>query len=536
MKPVSVKQAKKKILFASLLFLFVFSSYALAFKGKWFSMDDLGVIINGLIKNWTDFARVFSEDIRNYASTYNYNFPKANLLSGLFRPMQNLFFSAIYHLFGANAYAFHLLHISFHALNTALFFLLCSYWIPLSISFLGSLLFAFYPQLGWMGWICTMQHTLTLFFLLLTILTYIPLLKRINKPLSHKPLFYLSGFCFLLSMLSRETTFPLAPWAFFGIYLFYTNKTESLLKKITFSLTKTWIFFAASTIYWGMRIYAFGFGSLTRTVRNIFIQLPFLAKLLPTPASLEQRTTSITSITKQISSQAVSTNVLEIISKKLSIFTSKFFIWTSLILNHASNSPLAKIIITLFVIFLLCFLFIAYRKQKKVLLFLGSAIPLFVWSCFMVYPAVRYMNTAYPLFIFIVILGISFFQKNKPSKTQKYFFLLPLFFFISLSLFNGFQSNIIREIHTPKSDYRKNRYFTFFKENKFEEKSDFIFISTLDESDLEQMLQVASENKHLKAAHIVISKLASKGHFECTGDYRLNNIKYEITPIPSGYR
>ena len=546
MKPASVKPAKKKITFASLLFLFVFSSYAIAFKGKWFSMDDLGVIINGLIKNWTDLARVFSEDIRNYASTYNYNLPKANLLSGLFRPMQNLFFSVVYHLFGANAYAFHLLHISFHALNTTLFFLLCSNWIPLSLSCLGSLLFAFYPSMGWMGWICTLQHTLTLFFLLLAILTYLPLLKQINKSFNHKSLFYLSGFFFLLSMLSRETTFPLAPWALFGIYLLQANKIKSFLKKLTFSFTKTWIFFAASTIYWGMRVYAFGFGSLTRTVRNIFIQLPFLSKLLPISIPLEQgiacsttsqaQAASTTNLANQILLQPDSKSFLQIVTQKLSILTNKFFIWTSLIFNQSANSPLAKTVTVLFVLFLISFLFIAYRKHKNVLFFLGAGIPLFVWSCFMVYPAVRYMNTAYPLFIFIVILGISFLIQNKQSYTQKYFFLLPLSFFLSLALFNGFQGNIIKEIYTPKSDYRNNRYFSFFKDHEFEQNSNFIFISTPDESDLEQMLQVASGNKNLKAAHIVISKLASKGHFECTGDYRLNNTNYKATPIPNGYR
>ena len=129
---INLSKPKKLIFCSIIIFLTVFISYAIAIKGNWFGVDDLGYILNGLIKNVKDFFRVFTEDSRYYSRTYNYNYPLPNLFSGFLRPLQQIPLSITYHLFGPNPYAFGLLHVLFHSINSMLLFILFSNWLPIS--------------------------------------------------------------------------------------------------------------------------------------------------------------------------------------------------------------------------------------------------------------------------------------------------------------------------------------------------------------------------------------------------------------------
>ncbi|MBU1007693.1 glycosyltransferase family 39 protein [Candidatus Dependentiae bacterium] len=525
-----MKNKDKKILLGTAIFTFVFISFTLAIMGHGWYVDDLGVILNGLIIDLSSFCRVFSEDMRNYASTYNYNLPTPNVLSGFLRPMEQVFFSITHHLFGTNIFAFHLLQAFFHAANALLLFILFCNWLPLSFSAIGALLFAFYPSTTWLTWICTLQHSLTLFFLIIAILLYLPILKR-KVSFHSQPLFYLSGLSFLFSLLSRETHIFLAPWAFLGIFLLSTNKTNSFISRILKALSKTWIFFLATTIYIGMRLYVFGFASLLRTARNILIRFPFLTKLFSVSATSQTApvqphgTSTIATHATKAAKQAIDP-IMQESCNKLSVLQSKFFEWAQTILNIQE-----KIILIFVIVVLLALLIIAYRKHKTLALFFATGLPLFIWPCILVYPAPRYMNTTYPYLIFVILLGVYFIAKEK-TKTFFTKSIVYVFFILSiLSLIHGFRFNIIQRIKNPSPHKVQKCYIDFFKENKFPKKSHFIFISTLDEADLEQLLQVASNNFELRAAHIVISKIAGP-QYGC----KISGYSYTINPIPTGYR
>ena len=527
---------KSKYILSFFLFCFVFSIFAFSINNNWFYIDDLGVILNGLIKNLDDFFKIFSEDIRNYASTYNYNFPKSNVLSALFRPLQNVFFSIIYFLFGLNPYAFYVLHVFFHALNSALIFLIFTNWLSIPLSLTGAIFSAFYPNLTWMVWLCTLQNTLALSFLLLSILTYLPLLKN-NSITKHKNILIIAaGATFLLSLLSRENHVFLPFWLFGGLFLFYHLPNSSIWQKIKYAFHKTFIFFLSLGIYFFIRLHAFGYESLARTANNIVIKFPILNKLITlkdTPSTTaivnqitNSKVTNIATSSLEITNKHQSTSLLTFISIKLNqlidSFTTSFFEWGERIFNTQNH-----IFITFVSIFFITFLYFSYKKQKKIAFFLLSGILFFIWPSILVYPHHRYINSAYPLFIFIILFGITFLIKRKISPLLKQIIIMTTFAIIGTSLINSFYQNIETLYYLDHSSY-KNNYVTFFKENKLKKDTNFIFLSTPEEADLEQVLQTVSNNFNLIAAHVTISKFSD--------NCKTKNSKSTIKPIQNGFR
>ena len=71
---------KNKFFLGLIIFLIVFSIFAFCIGSKdiWFSLDDLGNIIAGLINNFKDFVRVFTEDERIYIYPDNFTIPTPN--------------------------------------------------------------------------------------------------------------------------------------------------------------------------------------------------------------------------------------------------------------------------------------------------------------------------------------------------------------------------------------------------------------------------------------------------------------------------
>jgi hypothetical protein len=531
---INLSKPKKLIFCSIIIFLTVFISYAIAIKGNWFGVDDLGYILNGLIKNVKDFFRVFTEDSRYYSRTYNYNYPLPNLFSGFLRPLQQIPLSITYHLFGPNPYAFGLLHVLFHSINSMLLFILFSNWLPISFSFLGSMLFAFYPDMSWLTWMCTLQSSLSLFFLIISILLFLRLLKKIKKEFYKEYLFYFAGFAFLLSLLSRETHIFLPAWAFLGIYISRKNKSHKIWVNIKHSLSKTWIFFVSTSIYMLIRINAFGLASLSRTGRNLLIRFNFLEKIFSKakPIIIQKSETisnTATTIHTTLAKHTTSSSI-PLITKFYNFsknFSISFFEWIKRIFNAPAKTQFDKLLLLTLFVFFVTFLIFAYRKNKKILLLFICGIPLFVWPCILIYPDVRYMNSTYPLLIFILLLGLYFFIKNKSSCFIKKLTVAVVLILLGTSIYNGLKQNIISKALAKKTDYRENIYYQFFKENNFKNNPSFIFFSSKEEPDLERRLQVVSGNFNIKAAFTLLTRIS----------VRKNNFDgYHIKQIKNGYR
>ena len=264
---------KSKIFWSVILFISVFIVYFLPIDDIWFSIDDCGNIISGIIRSFKDFFRIFFEDERNYLYPINFNVPQANIISGFYRPMQHIPFSIIYYLFGFNAKAYFFVNVFFHGLNTILFFYLVSFFVPLYLSVFSGFLFAFYPVMNWITWISTLHNFMATFFMLISIILFRFFLIKDKKYLNN-----LAALAFLFSIFSRENMVVLGCWLFFAMFVF--NNSKKISERIRFAFIKTWPFLFVYLIYFCIRLFAFGLQSLPRTFYNISLRLPFLKDFL----------------------------------------------------------------------------------------------------------------------------------------------------------------------------------------------------------------------------------------------------------------
>jgi hypothetical protein len=276
-KGVSVMtQTKKRIILGLVIFTLTFIACAYAVKELWFREDDLGQIINGIIRGWDDFLRVFSSDERDLIVPINYRRSNPNFISAFVRPLKNIFFPITYYCYGLDVYAYYRLHVLVHALNAALFFYTLNLFVPLGFAFLGGCMFSFFPDVSWLVWIATLHNSLATLFLLLSFLAYYAFWKRKQNTIIALPFFVLSGTMFFLSLLSRENGIFYPFWIFSGVFLllFDQRPKMSFFKQtlLTFkkALTYTWIFFFVHGLYVAMRFYFFGTGTFSRTFHNLF--------------------------------------------------------------------------------------------------------------------------------------------------------------------------------------------------------------------------------------------------------------------------
>ncbi|KKP24443.1 MAG: O-GlcNAc transferase [candidate division TM6 bacterium GW2011_GWF2_28_16] len=268
-----MKIFKSKLFWALFLFTLTFSAYFFSVKEIWFSLDDCGNIIAGIIKEPKDLIKIFSEDERNYLYPINFNVPKANIISGFYRPMQHIFFSVIYYLFKFNARAYYFLNVFFHAINISLFFYLCSLFMPIFFSVIAGLLLAFYPVMDWITWISTLHNFLATFFMLLSLICF-----RFYWIKNKFIYIFLSALFFLFSISSRENTIFLGVSIFLFSFIFCDN--NNFLAKIKFAFKKTYLILFVYIIYFLIRLYSFGLESLPRTFNNVSMRVPIIKKFL----------------------------------------------------------------------------------------------------------------------------------------------------------------------------------------------------------------------------------------------------------------
>ena len=570
----------KKLFLSLFLFLFIFCIFAFSVKEIWFKLDDLGVILNGIIKNFKDFIKVFSDDERNYIYPINFNVPKANFITGFYRPFQHIPFSFIYYFFKFNAYYYYLTNVFFHALNSVLFFLLISYFLPiLSLSFFGGLLFAFYPILDWIAWISTLHNFLAIFFMFLSLIFYRYFLFD-NCGLFKKQIkYFLAGLMFLFSIISRENTIFLGIWIFIGVFLFMSptvscvalceagsftpsprlwctsseglflsKDIKSFFGKIKFSVSKTYIFFLAYFIYFLLRLNAFGYKTLDRTLNSILLKFPFLKGLCNSKTGNYISDISVNT-SKNISSN-ISTVIVpkinnfswgEQIQKKIEQFLNCFWRWTENIFDIGLYNLQNKVIVIFLSLLLGIFLFLAYKKHKKIFIFLFIGVLLFSWPGVMAYPNPRYINAVYPFLIFIFLLGIYFY---KIDIKNVYIKIIGLFFTIIIvlgAIFLGIQKNSSRVKNAAEESLvYKKKFANFFKKNKFNKDVNFIVVGSPFVSDIQNIFQVFLDDLKLRVAHVRASTLGQRGDMGCQGDYRIKGVKSQIERVNNngkvGYR
>lgn len=264
---------RSKLFWAFALFIITFVFYFFPVEDIWFSIDDFGVISAGIVRSFKDLIRVFTDDERNYIYSINFNVPKANVLSGFYRPMQHIPFTIIHYFFGFNPKAYYFVNVLFRSINVALFFYLVSLSTPLYLSILSGLLLAFYPMMNWITWISTLHNFLAIFFMFLSLILY--RFYWMNKKFKYN---IFAALFFLLSICSRENTIFWGVFVILGVYLFTNNK--HFKERILITFKKTWTFVTVYFIYFFIRLFAFGIETLPRTLNNIFLRIPALKGLV----------------------------------------------------------------------------------------------------------------------------------------------------------------------------------------------------------------------------------------------------------------
>ncbi len=558
------KERSQKLFLSIVLFAVAFTLFGFCVKENWFREDDLGQIIYGLIKKPSDIPRVFSADERDFTVPANYSRSKANFISGFMRPIKNIFFSVIYYFFKLDIRAYYLFHVALHALTAVLLFYILSLWMSLTLAFLAGLLFAFYPQVStWLPWIAATHTTLMTLFLLLSILFYRYYFLARNSLFKKYTYYFLSGFMFLLALLSRESVIFFPLWMFFGACVFSYDAqyaTKSIFAKIwalgKIALQKTWIFFATMGIYVLLKIWAYGFGTLDRTYNNLFIRFPWLKKFLPQLQSAQEGVLAIkvlsqgaqTSASHAVAQKVLAPKVLvqktlsspswlETITLKLQSVSNSFFAWLNNIFFLSTDSFASKLFVLGLFLFFMIFIFMSYKKHKNLLAFFMFGALCFAWPGVLVFPHARYINLVFPVLIAVVAFGLEFLLRDKQKSLAQYLLFLTVFCVSSFAIINGAYKNALELQASGKGTVAvKKRFARFFEENNFSSNANFVVLGSPFASDIEAIAKYFMHNLGTQLAFELFSTVAQTGSWGCSGDYKTFGVKSEIFPINGGFR
>ena len=521
-------QRGKKILLSHIIFFVTFFLCAYVVKELWFREDDLGQIINGIIRNWNDFLRVFSSDERDLIVPINYRRSNPNFISAFVRPLKNIFFTMVYYFHGLNVHAYYRLHVAVHALNAVLFFWLLNLTVPLSLAFFGGCMFAFFPDISWLVWIATFHNSLATLFLLLSLLTFYVFWKKKQMHIPARLLFLCSGCMLALSLLARENGIFYPFWITSGIFLFlfnpraagsfYTNVFHTFKK----ALVCTWIFYFVESLYVLMRVYLFGIETLVRTYNNLFLRFPWLAHYLKAPAVHADFSVQPSAHTSSVAWHSGA-------GSHLPTWLNILFPINSIV----SNAFLIAVCWCILIFFLYC----AYKKSKKLLLFFSIGIAAFIWPALLAYPSARYVNGIYPILIALFIVGISNLLYEKKRSRATTLLAYGMLCFLGVVTINNAYVNLNALKQAGASTVStKQPYERFFNEHTFDQDTNFLIFSSPFVSDIQNIFHYFLHDYSIKVSCELFSTVAQQGSFGCHADYKVRGVQREILPIPSGYR
>lgn len=524
-----------RVLFSLILLIVVFSVFASVVDKIWFREDDLGTIFSGLVSGWKSALRVFKADCRSFITPCNYQRTVPNFVSALWRPVQNYIFSVVYHIWGADAKIYFLLQVAFHTVNSMLFFILCSIFMPIALAFFSGIMFAFYPNIGWMVWISTLQNSLATFFLLLAVLCLCRFWHV--KARSLWSFWYLiSGIFYFLSLLSREMAIFLPFWLAIGVFLFMPPVQGGFWIRFFSAIKYCWIFFIANVTYALLRIWAFGFGTLDRTVSNIFLRFPFLNKLIfvrPVVVNPSLKSNLLPASCVCASSSNIQA---ESASSFASHFWNEILKWIEALFNLPTQNNIKSVISMLIVLSIIIFLFIAYKNKRLLLLWLFCGCVCLAWPGVLTYPSARYINLVYPFLIFIFYYGIfNFYQESKIW--AKGAICMGILFATSVHGLCCLNQNIsaLNSLAFERFVY-KQRFDDFFSQNSFDKNANFILVCSPYVSDIQSIFQFYLENLEAKVVFDPFTSFAEKGIMGCDKPYKVVGVQSEIKPIPGGFQ
>lgn len=342
--------------------------------------DDTGYIRHLYIQQF-EFAKFFQSSSADLGGT-------SQTTGQFYRPIMLVVLSALYSLFGPNAFFFHFLQLLFHIANSVLVFLVLLKFSKRGAAFFASLLFLVHPiQVEAVAYISDFQDILFLFFGLLAFAT---LLYEFQK----KYLIVTIPALLLLSLLSKETGVLFFPLLLF--YIYHNKKSE--LAKFAFSfsfiamiyvLTRTGI---GGITFGKVHDTVFGEMSTIERISHIPSIFVYYAKtlLLPINLAIGQTWTTTNYIASTVAFVLLMAGIFFLLSKKSfkaggnNRFTYSFFaLWLLLgFIFHSQIIPLEMTVADRWFYFpfvgmlgtLALLLTEISKKNSKLILFIGILI------------------------------------------------------------------------------------------------------------------------------------------------------------------
>lgn len=266
---------KKRLLLALALFSIVILTLGIPFTQWWFhGADDFHALwLAHKTKTWKQLLYFFYEGncAQGQIGPTNYIVPsgRTDFMRTFYRPLYHILHTLQYWVFGTNAYPYFFASVTIHAVNTALLFFIFSLFTPLIPATLGSLMFAFHPQIAFrFGQMVNEHYYLNTCFILLCLLFY-------RKYVYDKKKRYLAAALFLytLSLFTRETTIVLPAIVF--LLTFALTRQKKTLERFSYTLKKTIPFAITSVSFLLLRLYLYPF----KLHPNTTAQVSLLAKL-----------------------------------------------------------------------------------------------------------------------------------------------------------------------------------------------------------------------------------------------------------------
>ncbi len=550
--------ARQRLLCSLMIFILVFYVLYCSVDTIWFREDDLGTILGGIIRDWRDAIRVFLSDCRSFITPCNYQRTVPNVISGFLRPMQNVVFSVVYYFYGVDPWAYYITHIGIHAANAALFFLVCSFWLPISLSMVAGAAFAFYPEVSWLTWIGTVQNSLATFFLLLmAIFCYcaiwsvkksfrktVSLLQESSTPIIYpfacRAWYWLAGCMFLLSILSRENAIFLPFWFALGAYIFFSPAGSSCWYRVRIAFSWTWIFFAADFVYTVMRWCAFGGATLSRTINNIALRFPSLAHYvcLSKGATVVQQVNGVHVAGVVPQGVALSTGdwAWSFVLRAYHMIADRFDSWFFALFHISLDTGVQRIVAAAFFVCLVLFLFNAYWQHRTFLWWLSCGVLLTVWPGVLTYPCPRYLNIMYPVIIFMVMFGIYAAHKFADHLAKRALSMILLSVILILTMKGIYtNSHALHDAGRERIAY-KQRFDDFFARYHCAPSARFFVLSSPFVSDIQSIFQAYCSNLQTMVVFDPFMTLAEKGFMGCRKEYRVTGVASEIVAVPGGFR
>jgi hypothetical protein len=513
----------RRILCSLLLFFVVALILGCAVDELWFREDDLGLIINGFIDSWSNFFRVLFSDCRSFITPCNYQRTIPNFVSGFLRPLQHFVLSIVYALWGVEPLPYYYANVIFHAANAALFLLVCSLWLPLTLACCAGFVFAFYPDMTWLVWITTLQNSLATFFVLLTVLVCHAIAWSSHS--AARTIWSLcAGFLFLCSLLSRETALFMPVWFLVGAYIFLTDPGNDWLKRVKEALCSASVFFVSSGIYILMRLSAFGVQTLPRTVHNLALRYPSLAAHISGSSAA-----CIPPLTAAVPHESYR-------SFLCNWCYDRCCAWLSVITNSALPTEWHKWCALIIVGLLCIFILRAFHGHLVILGWLMLGMLCTMWPGILAYPNQRYLNLMYPFVVFIVIYSVYAAHKYLDSFRMRLFSLILLAGTLGMGIC-GMYGNVYGLANAGRGCLAyKQRFADFFAQHQFAPAARFVIVSTPFTSDIQSIFQAFLHNRTTRVVCDPFATLAQQGIMGCRNNFRTHDVASTILPIPGGVR